>query len=280
MTIKFDEQRTFGVEIEINEITNEGRQFDREELKTRLEQKGLKAAVTSYVQNAPSGYWEVTTDSSAGSGSGAMGYEVVSPILQGRKGLEDLEKVCDTLNEMDARVNVRCGLHVHHDISDLGVEQIKEAYSLYMKYEDGIDSIMPPSRRGMEGGNGYCQSLKNYSLKELKECETKDDLLRLFSSRYIKLNFQSYRSIGTLEFRQHSGTTNYEKISNWIKLSQLFVTNAKKKKKARVPKEIDYNCDSYRLMKIALKTRKYGGADEEIVSMSKFFDKRRKELAG
>ena len=34
--------------------------------------------------------------------------------------------------------------------------------------------------------------------------------------RYFKVNPISYDRHKTIEFRQHSGTTDYEKISNWI----------------------------------------------------------------
>lgn len=44
-----------------------------------------------------------------------------------------------------------------------------------------------------------------------------------FGSRYFKINFESFATHGTVEFRHHSGTTEYEKIVNWVKLTQAMV---------------------------------------------------------
>ena len=42
-----------------------------------------------------------------------QGVEIVSPVLRGGDGLEQVRKVADLLNRMDAHVNATCGLHVH-----------------------------------------------------------------------------------------------------------------------------------------------------------------------
>ena len=36
------------------------------------------------------------------------------------------------------------------------------------------------------------------------------------SNRYFKVNAVAYSRHRTIEFRQHSGTTDYEKISHWV----------------------------------------------------------------
>ena len=42
------------------------------------------------------------------------------------------------------------------------------------------------------------------------------EFVSIFTTRYVKMNFQSYTRQGTVEFRQHSGTTTFSKIKNWI----------------------------------------------------------------
>ena len=64
-----------------------------------------------------------------------------------------------------------------------------------------------------DSNNGYCKSVQglNYDI-----CTTKSDIIRVNNTRYRKINAESYLSHKTVEFRQHSGTTEYDKIANWI----------------------------------------------------------------
>ncbi|WP_279236979.1 amidoligase family protein [Heliorestis convoluta] len=49
----------------------------------------------------------------------------------------------------------------------------------------------------------------------------------ILNSRYLKLNIQSYWTHGTLEFRQHGGSLDGEKVTNWIIFSQSIVERSK-----------------------------------------------------
>ena len=81
----------------------------------------------------------------------------------------------------------------------------------YQRLEALIDSFMPLSRRA--NNNGFCRSLQGF---DFSRCTTKRDVYDLMNSRYYKINSHAYFRHQTIEFRQHSGTTDYEKISNWI----------------------------------------------------------------
>ena len=50
------------------------------------------------------------------------------------------------------------------------------------------------------------------------------------SGRYYKMNLQSYSRHQTIEFRQHSGTVEFTKISNWILFLHNLVEYSAKKK--------------------------------------------------
>ena len=50
----------------------------------------------------------------------------------------------------------------------------------------------------------------------------------LCNDRYHKVNAESYRRHKTIEFRQHAGTTNYEKIINWVSFCGKLVIWSKK----------------------------------------------------
>ena len=242
LEIKFNEERTFGVEMEcILEAE------DHREVMNGLEREGISARVGRSHNDSPEGNeWLVTIDGSLDK-HGIDSYshitaEVVSPILKGREGLRKLEVVTDILNDkFDAKINKSCGLHIHHGIEDLSFKRIQKLFKLYANYEKGIDELLPKSRR--ENNNRYAKSLRTLRgttdfadyFHKIHDCNTIQELqsavatdnLREYNDyntyRYHKLNFDPYESKGTVEFRQHSGTTDFEKIKNWILLGQALI---------------------------------------------------------
>ena len=211
------------------------------------ESKGVVVKELRYTHDVTNGFWKIVTDSSCG-------MEIVSPVLYGMEGIEEVKKVCEALNEAGAKVNVNCGVHVHHDLKGIGAEQLKNVYRFYDKYIKAIDSMMPNSRRG--NNNCYCQDTPLYVMNYLDECNTFDDILEIVadisSKRYRKINLVSARKYGTIEFRQHSGSTDGEKITNWIILTNLIlqraegkavkpVTEARKRKWAESDVEMMYD---------------------------------------
>jgi hypothetical protein len=65
------------------------------------------------------------------------------------------------------------------------------------------------------------------------------NLQQMFGTRYIKLNLEASTMHGTVEYRQHGGTTNFTKIAAWVALTQGFVTAAVQGKpvRGRVPRK-------------------------------------------
>ena len=262
-TQKFNEERTFGIEIEFTTAS-------RETVARLMKQKGLLAEVEEY-NHTTRRHWKLITDSSCG-------YELVSPVLKGRDGLNQLKLAAEALAEAGAKVDRRCGLHVHHDINDLNAKQVANIYALYIKLEKTIDSFVPKSRRA--DNNEYCRSLFRHSnqqsvLDQLKTVKTMKDINDIFRTRYIKLNLQSYVKYGTIEFRQHSGTIEFEKMYNWILLTQQMVEAGK----TPVHKTYNEKTDSIQSLRNKLGLIAALGADEEIVQMLKWYRKRAKQLA-
>lgn len=262
-TQKFNEERTFGVEIEFTTAS-------RETVARLMKQKGLLAEVEGY-NHSTRRHWKLITDSSCG-------FELVSPILKGRDGLNQLKLATEALAEAGAKVDRNCGLHVHHDINDLDAKQVANIYALYIKLEKTIDSFLPKSRRA--NNNIYCKSLFRFSdqqrvLDQLKTVNTMEDINNIFRTRYIKLNLQSYVKYGTIEFRQHSGTTEFEKIYNWILLTQQMVEAGK----TPVQKTYNEKTDTIQSLRNKLGLIAALGADEEIVQMLKWYRGRAKQLA-
>ena len=196
--------KRFGIEIEAYGI-------DRRRVATALHQAGINCNAEYYNHNTRM-EWKVVTDASL---SGTDTFELVSPILQGEEGLEQVRIVSEVLIRLGAKINRSCGLHVHFDAANMDLTNWKRLISNYAGLESTIDSMMPQSRRG--DTNTYCRSMKIANLRsKIESARTLDQLRNIFPNRYSKINTQAFSRHRTIEFRQHSGTFESEKIINWI----------------------------------------------------------------
>ena len=197
---------TFGVEIECL--------VPRTAIARTAQENGVRIAYEGYNHTDNTEYYKFVTDSSITDENGSRpvdGIECVSPILHyDGQGLESLKKATDALVRAGARVNKSTGLHVHIGAQNLTGEQIVRVYKNYQRLEDLIDSFMAPSRRSSR----WAQSLRGY---DFTYCSNAHDVtLALHHDRYHKVNPCSYGRHTTIEFRQHGGSVNYEKISKWV----------------------------------------------------------------
>lgn len=213
----------FGVEIEFfgaNYIT----------VIEQLKANGIAAVFAGYTHDVIS-QWKIITDSSVNStGTGLeQGLELVSPILYGDEGLDELEKVYKVLKECGAKVDRTCGTHVHFDIADYTVADMVSFLNLYYKEHTLIDNLVPESRRD----NRYCRQLKTNVIKRINSGFAEGrlhgirDIRSLIGTRYVAVNLNSYVKYGTVEFRQHGGTTEFEKMEAWIILMYQMLATAK-----------------------------------------------------
>lgn len=210
----FDFNRlTFGVEIECYNVI-------RTNLIEKGTRKGLSVRSEGYNHSDNQHYYKIVSD---GSLTGNDTNEVVSPILQGNDGLNSLKRLCEALNEIDAKVNRSCGLHVHIGAANMTDKHYLNIIKNYQRLEALVDSFMPLSRRA--NNNGFCRSLQGF---DFSRCTTKRDVYDMMNSRYYKINGHAYFRHQTIEFRQHSGTTDYTKISMWIQFLAALVKYSEK----------------------------------------------------
>ncbi len=207
----FSFDRTFGVEMEIIHESES-------KIRSAIRNAGVECEIEGYNHDTRT-HWKIVSDASVDGG-----FEVVSPVLKGRGGLEELEKVCNALVNAGARIRKCCGLHVHLGTDDFktDIRVWKNLYKNYAALERTIDSFMPPSRRH----NQYCRSMRVCGWNA--KIESAANLRMLESavtggSRYFKLNSQSYWRHKTVEFRQHSGSVEFGKVRNWILFCARFV---------------------------------------------------------
>lgn len=210
--IDYTFNRRFGIEIEAYNC-------QRDKLARELREAGINVAVEGY-NHTTRDHWKLVTDASL---RGNDTFELVSPVLQGEAGLQELQKVCWVLEYCDVKVNDSCGLHIHMDAADFTLDTWKNLATTYKNLESVIDAFMPGSRRD----NRYCKSLSRVSAARIQQAQSIRDLQIAFNSdRYFKLNLEAYSRHRTVEFRQHSGTTNFTKMENWIRFVANMITFA------------------------------------------------------
>jgi hypothetical protein len=162
-------------------------------------------------------------------------FEMVSPILEGEAGIATIRKACEIITALGAQVNQSTGFHVHHNVSSWGIQEFRNLFKRFVKFEAGMDSIQPASRRNQ--ANRYIGSLygsmTNTSVESQKVlfadidgARTVRKLGQVFSTRYLKLNLQSFFRQGSVEFRHHSGTTDADKVENYIRLTFGMIADA------------------------------------------------------
>lgn len=199
----------FGIELEFADLSTDAVMRVLSDAGIRIVDRGYTHADYS------DGVWKVVPDASV-----RDGLEVVSPVLFGKEGLAECVKVAHALEAAEASINRTCGFHVHIDASSFSAIELYRIYDRYKKFESEIDSFMPRSRRG--NSNQYCRSLASGSIPDPTRGMTKESLAGAQMSRYYKVNLKSYLRHHTVEFRQHSGTVDAAKISNWIRFLQEF----------------------------------------------------------
>lgn len=197
---------TFGVEIECvgcryTEFFNAARR------------NGLSVYDQVYYNHRDIPQFKLTTDSSI---CGQNPAECVTPALNSTDGFESLKACCKSLAEVGATANRSCGLHVHIGAASLTDQEYCNVFVNYMRLETAIESFLAPSRRGLNAH--WCRSLRNHEYAVLSATTKKDMRLALLNDRYHRVNANSYAAHGTIEFRQHQGSTNFTKISHWVKL--------------------------------------------------------------
>ncbi len=225
-TIKNKSTRTFGVEIEFkssNRLSTIERKLNEAFVainQTRDVNNPISVFYESYNHHTRN-HWKLVTDSSCG-------YELVSPVLKGQEGMNDLAIVISALESIPTvKVNKSCGIHVHVGIKDATAKKVANLVKYYAKNEPIIDAVMPRSRRS--NNNMYCKPVMSYNKPTIKRLNkvVKDNaaesnvtainkIANALGNRYNKVNLHSFRRYRTVEFRQHSGSVDAKKITTWV----------------------------------------------------------------
>ena len=182
------------------------------------------------------------------------GMEYVTGILQGNKGMVELENICKAIGEK-CYVDKTCGVHVHIGGANFNRRFAILSIMLGQMMQTQLFRIQPISRRS----NTYCKEIPE-KYRDLRTVNKKlypythKRMLRLLSKyianssegfdkhnckksanpgghysstryKWLNLNNFSYRDRGdTIEFRQHSGSLDYHKIRKWVLFCMSYVS--------------------------------------------------------
>lgn len=209
------ENRTYGIEIEMASKTD--RHTLAIAIQIAFDRAGINHTCTygNYMHNTDglnTTRWEVQTDGSIQTTeSHPHRIEIVSPVLRGQAGLSILKVVCDVANQ-HGKINRSCGLHVHHGIDNW--DHITAVSHAYSQFQNVIYRGLPPSRTTGRFAQKWPDGPIQTQISHAKRY------------RYTGLNLCSFALRKTIEFRCAGGSTEFEKISNWVLFTQGLVEAA------------------------------------------------------
>ena len=252
--------RTFGLEIECF-LNTDGRRFVKNFMnQSEGERKGQSMKYNYQYGSWSPTQWTMGYDSTITNGNDnySNAHELTSNPIP-FTDLGKIKSVIDELNTVGAKVNKSCGLHVHIDARDLTLNQVKNVLISYLIYEEVIAFTQPESRRW---SSRWCRSSRSLTtnamsineidlafrssttndlIKKIKKAKSIKKLYEVYGGmdpRYVKVNIKGLVSLndqyarpsdktGTIEFRQSAGSTDWEKISNWISFCYMMVETSR-----------------------------------------------------
>jgi hypothetical protein len=145
------------------------------------------------------------------------GYEFVSPLLNGSKGLDEIRYLYGCV---EPEVDRNCGLHVHVDVRDFDDNEKLELVKRLQKDKHLFTSKVDPFRLT----NSFCNT-------ELPLISYRDTFYsytcKLQGDRFCWVNLLSVYKHGSIEFRLHEATEDVEKVCDWVEFLVTYVENVK-----------------------------------------------------
>ena len=177
--------------------------------------------------------WFLKTDPTVS----GMGFEFVSGIKSGVQGLREVKAVMDAMTFFKSTVNTSCGFHVHHGVAkqsrneygmiedkvSLTATHFANLVTLYNTYSIGLSAMLPNSRTSSSSSYGSFNSDRDVdAITDHANYNSDTDRIRTLGRQVSRRAVYLNQGL-TVEFRQHSGTTEADKVVNWIALTQAFV---------------------------------------------------------
>lgn len=220
--IKWNKRRKFGVELEFTAEEPNSREFLQRHIQSVLHEMNINHEVQVREwehTNDNHGIWVCKTDSSCG-------FEVCTPPLQGPEELKVLGEVCRKLNEVGAKFNNSCGLHVHISVTDFTNEQFYTLLMYWIKNEHNVMNAHPAHR---QENTRYCGPA--ISRVQDWEADVNYDgrsLYREIRNHRGAINARYWENRKTVEWRMGEMDLDPESVKNRVRFLIWFVETCKK----------------------------------------------------
>ncbi len=226
-----DPKITFGHEFELG--SNVYGDELREHIKqyTTIDVKGDGTSYSGSSSRTDFSVFNVTYDTTAGTPNQSKGYELLTPILKGRKGLKELKLF---FNSLKVLYNTRAsnghrkldtgrgnGGHVHFGFGHMNLtdSQLGVLVKIYLNNVDLINILTADHRRDHNHSYTTTRSVDNYV--------SNDGSFNCNSGRTNSINTTQFRTRGTIEFRQKESTFDFYDLATWIVFVQYLAKYAK-----------------------------------------------------
>lgn len=187
--------RFTGVEVEL-----EGFSLSKSQLKKKLDPRVEVKKENSLRNNG----WEFVFEQPM------LGNDII-------ESLRSIESVCST---QPICLSERCSVHVHIDVRGWDTTKLHLLGLLYFLFETPIFNYAGPDRKNL----AYCVPYNEaeYSLEFLSNLQSSNDHVVHGAlkglTKYSALNMEAALMYGSVEFRQHRGTTKANDIIAWINI--------------------------------------------------------------
>lgn len=159
--------------------------------------------------------WRIVNDGSLRNG----GAEFVSIPVAGVNITQALEQFDTFIEDKDLTISERAGVHVHLDMTDATLKQLRNFLVVYTIYEKDIFNYVDEDRMN----NPYCVPItESLELQDLLSSFSGSDR-NIHSAvnrwpKYSALNCAALLRYGTLEFRMHEATLDTARMLEFINL--------------------------------------------------------------
>jgi hypothetical protein len=189
----------------------------------------------------------IVTDGSLRNAGHAHGFEINTAPAAGNRFVDQVKDVCDVLKAGKASTTEICGLHIHVNAKDFDHDDIARLVDVYKRVEAATMLMQPRARRGSvyctPCGQAYDQaraSREGFELALDRAVYQTDNARQIANDKGRKygtnqevrrraMNLHSWFYRGTVEFRLHTGTTNFDKITSWAAICVAILELAKSK---------------------------------------------------
>ena len=144
----------------------------------------------------------------------------------------DLERILppalDIVRYLGARCNLSTGFHVHHHLPEAvrRPQVVRSLANLWWRFHPILYGVVAPSRRSCH----YCRVPQQQDAARFSGITTYERLCGELNhcDRFSGLNLTNLTNPDrrTVEWRMHSGTTEWAKIKSWVLASQRFIEHA------------------------------------------------------